>query len=187
MDPSGLRSLIVATTLVWMACGSSKGGSPNGGGGSEGGSSGGAQQAGTNGGGSAGAGVNAGAPGAGAGAIAGSAASGAGTSGAAEAGSDGGGAGGSRGGSASDGGNATAETFGCGTLTCRSGEQFCHRNLPALPGGTEQRTCEAFPEGCAAADCSCFCGAGKVAPCQGPTGCTCSGAEGQVQLTCAGA
>jgi hypothetical protein len=93
---------------------------------------------------------------------------------------------GGRGGTAGTGG-AGADTFSCGPLMCEQGEQICHRTLPALPGGTEMRMCEAFPASCSARDCSCFCNPPSRSPCGPAATCVCTGDTGRIQVVCSGA
>lgn len=162
MGNVALRTLVVFCALIWTGCGDDDGDErPAGSGGAASGGSGGTQQGGTSAGGSTGSG------------------------GAAGLGSGGAGVGGSAGATGGSGGTGT-DTFACGPLMCRLGEDICHRDLPALPGASEQRACEPFPDGCSAADCTCFCDPGTTPPCQTEDFCACSGENGRIEVVCAG-
>jgi hypothetical protein len=181
-----LRSCFAICALLWTGCGSNDGDSSPNTGGAQNAGNGGTGQGGSNAGGStasggasSGAGGTTGSGGASGGA--GGAAAGAGGG----LGGDGGAGAGAGGGAGTSGGTA-GDTFACGPLSCQSGEQVCRRIPPALPGGNEQRMCEAFPDDCAAHDCSCFCESGASPPCTTPDFCLCSGQAGEIQLLCAG-
>ena len=179
-----LHVLWVLCSLAFAGCGSSDGDSnPTGSGGAQQGGSGGAQ-GGTSAGGSMSSGGSAGkAATGGAGGLSGSGGAPGGSGGTSSGASGSGGSGGANGGT----GGTGSDPFSCGPLTCQPGEELCRREAPALPGGTEQQSCEPFPGNCAAQDCSCFCDPGDDPPCQTSDFCMCSDEDGRIELACAGA